>query len=73
MKQDIRGIKDDMHLLMCNHLPHLQEAIDETGEKTEQAWGMANSAAKDSRDTKRFVVGGVTFLGLIIAIIECLG
>lgn len=73
MKQDIRGIKDDMHLLMSNHLPHLKDDVEEVGEKAEQAWGMAHTAAKDSRDTKRFVIGGVTFLGLVIAIIQCVG
>lgn len=72
MKLDIRGIKNDMHLLMTNHLPHMQEAIEEVSEKADQSWGMAESAEKASRDTKRFVIAGIAFMGIIIALIQCI-
>jgi len=72
MKTDIRGIKDDMHLLMTNHLPHVQASIEEVSDKADQAWGMAEAAEKASRDTKRFVIAGIAFMGIIIALIQCI-
>lgn len=72
MRQDITGIKDTLHLLMTNHLPHIQKEIDEISDKTDQTWGMAASAEKTARDTKRFVVAGIAFMGIIIALIQCI-
>ena len=62
MKQDVRGIKDDMHLMMTNHLPHLEDEV-------EQAWGMAEAAEKSAKRTERFVLAGIAFMGLIVAIV----
>ena len=69
---DLSFLKDTLSLLMNNHLPHLQQAIDDVGDKSEQAWLMAEAAQRQSERTEKFVVGGVTFLGIIIAIITCL-
>jgi len=69
---DLSFLKDTLSLLMNNHLPHLQQAIDDVGDKSEQAWLMAEEAERQSKRTEKFVVGGVTFLGIIIAIITCL-
>ena len=38
---DLSFLKDTVSLLMNNHLPHLQQAIDDVGDKSEQAWLMA--------------------------------
>jgi len=73
MKVDIRHIKDDLHLLMNNHLVHLQRSVDEAGDKAEQAWGMASDAERHAKRTEKFVIAGIAFIGLIIAIIECVG
>ena len=77
VKTDIRGIKDDMHLLLTNHLPHIEEEV-------EQVWGLAGSAEthaaaaeKAAKETKSFVrwaiPAGIAFMGLIIAIVACFG
>ena len=72
MKVDIRHIKDDLHLLMNNHLVHLQNSIDEANDKSEQAWGAAEEAEKHAKRTEKFVIGAVAFMTLLIALIECL-
>jgi len=38
---DLSFVKDTLSLLMNNHLPHLKEAVEDVGNKSEQAWLMA--------------------------------
>lgn len=80
MKQDIRFIKDTLIVALENHLAHIERYSDETREHaeetrdmTEQAWGMARDAENASKRTEKFVVVGIAFMGLLIAIIKCVG
>jgi transcription initiation factor IIE alpha subunit len=73
MKQDVHLIKDALHLLMNNHVPHLQRAIEEASDKAEQAYGMASDAARESAMTRKFIVVAAAFISIFIAVIQCLG
>ena len=73
MEKDIRGIKDDLHVLVTNHLAHIKTQLEDLDDKVDQTYGIANDAAKKSARTEKFVAGSVVFLGLILALIQCLG
>ena len=73
MQRDIRGIKDDLHILMTNHLAHIKIQLDDLDEKVDQTYGIANDAAQKSSRTEKAVALAIAFFGLIMALIECLG
>lgn len=73
MQRDIRGIKDDLHILVTNHLAHLQRSVDDLQDEIEQTYGVADEACKKASRTEKFVVASIAFFGLIMALIQSLG
>lgn len=71
MKKDIGLIKESLTLLMHNHIPHLQRSVEEASDKAEQAYGMASEAAKESAQTRKFIIVAAGFITLFIAIAQC--
>ena len=72
MQKDINFIKDTLVIALENHLKHIEDYTKENREMAEQSWLASEAAEKRAARTEKFVVGGVTFLGLIIAVIACL-
>jgi len=73
IERDIRGIKDDLHVFVTNHLAHIKTQLDELDEKVDQTYGIANDAAQKSSRTEKAVALAIAFFGLIMALIQCLG
>lgn len=71
MQKSVNLLLDNMHLLMHNHIPHLQRSVEEASDKAEQAYGMASEAAKESAQTRKFIIAAAGFITLFIAIAQC--
>ena len=72
LKRDVSFIKDTLVIALENHLKHIEDYTKENREMAEQSWLASEAAEKRAARTEKFVVGGVTFLGLIIGVIACL-
>ena len=62
IEKDIRGIQDDLHILVTNHLAHIKSDLESLKDDMEQTYGVADDAAKKSARTEKFVAGSVVFL-----------